>query len=93
VEIGALREKNIIGPIVFHQLIARTRFRTQREIATRPGPRAGRGRLMRQLPAEGLTLPALALILSLLVCRRMLRELPVGLRSGTDRDSTAFQIP
>lgn len=60
---------------VANLLLARGSAR-QREIATRLALGAGRGRLMRQLLAEGLTLSALALIVSLLVCRWTLQLLP-----------------
>jgi macrolide transport system ATP-binding/permease protein len=60
---------------VANLLLARGSAR-QREIATRLALGAGRGRLVRQLLAEGLTLSALALIVSLLVCRWTIRLLP-----------------
>ncbi len=56
-------------------LLARGSAR-QREIATRLALGAGRGRIVRQLLAEGLTLSALALIVSLLVCRWTIQALP-----------------
>jgi predicted permease len=81
-------------------LLARGSAR-QREIATRLALGAGRGRIVRQLLAEGLALSALALIVSLLAYRWTLQALPafedsigstLSLVLGFDRRALFFAI-